>query len=118
MNGVARHGPRYRFADFVLEPRERFQASGQPLTLTPKVFGTLVLRVERAGHVVSKDERMAAPWPRGFVSESNLTRHIRAIRAVFPRRAVLSVGATNQNRDAVRARLARGATIGAGRWRS
>jgi len=48
--------------------------------LTPKVFDTLVLLVERAGHAVSKDELMTVLWPRGFVDESNLTKHIWLIR--------------------------------------
>lgn len=71
----------YRFADCELDPREhRLLVHGQPVTLTPKVFETLALLVERAGHVVSKDELMAALWPRGFVHESNLTKHIWLIR--------------------------------------
>ena len=71
----------YRFADCELDPREhRLVVRGQPVTLTPKVFETLVLLVERAGHVISKDELMAALWPRGFVHESNLTKHIWLIR--------------------------------------
>ena len=71
----------YRFAGCELDPREhRLLVHGQPVTLTPKVFETLVLLVERAGHVVSKDELMAALWPRGFVHESNLTKHIWVIR--------------------------------------
>lgn len=71
----------YRFADCELDPRERrLRAHGATVTLTPKVFDTLVLLVERAGHVVSKDELMAALWPRGFVHESNLTKHIWLIR--------------------------------------
>lgn len=71
----------YRFADCELDPREhRLLVRGQPVALTPKVFETLVLLVERAGHVVGKDELMAALWPRGFVHESNLTKHIWLIR--------------------------------------
>ena len=71
----------YRFADCELDVRERrLRVHGQPVTLTPKVFDTLVLLVERAGHVVSKDELMSALWPRGFVHESNLTKHIWLIR--------------------------------------
>ncbi|HKR76863.1 MAG TPA: winged helix-turn-helix domain-containing protein [Rhodanobacter sp.] len=71
----------YRFASCELDPREhRLLVRGQPVALTPKVFETLVLLVERAGHVVSKDELMAALWPRGFVHESNLTKHIWLIR--------------------------------------
>jgi DNA-binding winged helix-turn-helix (wHTH) protein/tetratricopeptide (TPR) repeat protein len=73
--------PIYRFAGCELDPAERrLIAHGQPVTLTPKVFDTLVLLVERAGRVVSKDELMAALWPRGFVHESNLTKHIWLIR--------------------------------------
>ena len=77
----AREQAVYRFAECELDPRERrLLVHGQPVTLTPKVFDTLVLLVERAGHVVSKDELMAALWPRGFVHESNLTKHIWLIR--------------------------------------
>lgn len=71
----------YRFASCELDPHERrLVAHGQPVSLTPKVFDTLVLLVERAGHGVSKDELMTELWPRGFVHESNLTKHIWLIR--------------------------------------
>ncbi len=73
--------PVYRFAGFTLEPAERrLSEGGKPIALTPKVFDTLVLLVERAGHVVSKDELMKLLWPRGYVDESNLTKHIWLIR--------------------------------------
>src|SRR5579871_2318247 len=73
--------PVYRFAGFTLEPAERrLSAAGKVIALTPKVFDTLVLLVERAGHVVSKDELMKLLWPRGYVDESNLTKHIWLIR--------------------------------------
>jgi DNA-binding winged helix-turn-helix (wHTH) protein/tetratricopeptide (TPR) repeat protein len=71
----------YCFAHCELDPRERrLRVHGQAVTLSPKVFDTLVLLVEHAGHVVSKDELMKAGWPRGFVHESNLTKHIWLIR--------------------------------------
>ncbi len=71
----------YRFAGCELDVHERrLLAHGQPVSLTPKVFDTLALLVERAGHAVSKDELMSALWPRGFVHESNLTKHIWLIR--------------------------------------
>ena len=73
--------PVYRFASFTLEPAERrLSAAGKAIALTPKVFDTLVLLVERAGHVVSKDELMKELWPRGYVDESNLTKHVWLIR--------------------------------------
>jgi hypothetical protein len=66
--------PVYRFAAFELEPAERrLSEAGKPIALTPKVFDTLVLLVERAGHLVSKDELLKVLWPRGYVDESNLT---------------------------------------------
>ena len=71
----------YRFGKFELDPAERrLSAVGKPIALTPKVFDTLVLLVERAGRLVSKDELMRALWPRGYVEESNLTKHIWVIR--------------------------------------
>jgi DNA-binding winged helix-turn-helix (wHTH) protein/tetratricopeptide (TPR) repeat protein/TolB-like protein len=73
--------PVYRFGGFELDPAERrLSAAGKPVALTPKVFDTLVLLVERAGRLVSKDELMRALWPRGYVEESNLTKHIWVIR--------------------------------------
>lgn len=71
----------YRFAGFELQPGERrLVQDGQPIPLTPKVFEILQLLVERAGHVISKDELLAALWPGRFVLESNLTKHIWLLR--------------------------------------
>ncbi len=71
----------YRFGQFELEPRERrLLGDGKPITLAPKVFDTLVLLVERAGRVATKDELMQALWPRGFVDEATLSNHIWQIR--------------------------------------
>lgn len=73
--------PVYRFGDFELQPRERrLTSAGNPISLTPKVFDTLVLLVEQAGHVISKDELMSALWPRGYVDEGSLSKHIWQIR--------------------------------------
>ena len=49
------------------------------------MFDTLVLLVERAGQVVTKEELMRALWPRGYVEESNLTKHIWVIRRALGR---------------------------------
>lgn len=77
----ASEDPVYRFGVFELDPREqRLLANGDPIALTPKVFETLTLLVANAGRIVGKDELMSALWPRGFVDESNLTKHIWLIR--------------------------------------
>lgn len=73
--------PRYQFAEFELEPAERrLLGNGKPIALTPKVFDTLVLLVENAGHVTRKDDLMKALWPRGYVDEATLSNHIWQIR--------------------------------------
>ena len=54
--------------------------AGESIALTPKVFDTLVFLVERAGSLVSKEELIQGVWPRGFVDESNLSKHIWLIR--------------------------------------
>lgn len=83
----AQEKPVYRFDGCELDPAERrLLVAGAAVTLTPKVFETLVLLVERAGHVVSKDELLRTLWPRGFVDESNLTKHIWLIRKALGER--------------------------------
>ena len=77
----ALENPTYRFCGFELDPAERrLSQAGNSISLTPKVFDTLVVLVRRAGHVMSKEELMQALWPRGYVDESNLTKHIWLIR--------------------------------------
>lgn len=71
----------YEFGNFRLEPDERrLLQDGQPVSLTPKTFDTLVLLVERAGHLVEKEELMKALWPESFVEEANLAQHIWMLR--------------------------------------
>ncbi len=71
----------FSFREFELDPLERrLLRAGESIALTPKVFDTLVFLVERAGRLVSKEELIQGIWPRGFVDESNLTKHIWLIR--------------------------------------
>jgi DNA-binding winged helix-turn-helix (wHTH) protein/tetratricopeptide (TPR) repeat protein len=71
----------YEFGPFRLETRERrLLKDGQPISLQPKVFDTLGLLVENAGHVVTKGELMASLWPGTSVEEGNLTKNIWLIR--------------------------------------
>jgi DNA-binding winged helix-turn-helix (wHTH) protein/tetratricopeptide (TPR) repeat protein/TolB-like protein len=71
----------FSFREFELDPVERrLLRAGESIALTPKVFDTLVFLVERAGRLVSKEELIQGVWPRGFVDESNLTKHIWLIR--------------------------------------
>ena len=71
----------YSFAEFELQPEERrLLRDGQRVPLTPKLFDMLEFLVLRGGHVVSKEELLNALWPKRFVMESNLTKHIWMLR--------------------------------------
>ena len=71
----------YQFESFQLEPEERrLTRDGELVSLTPKAFDTLVFLVERAGHLVEKEELMKALWPDSFVEESNLSQYIFTLR--------------------------------------
>ena len=48
---------RYRFGPFELQPDERrLLKGGTPVAMRPHAFDLLVVLVERAGHLVTKDE--------------------------------------------------------------
>lgn len=71
----------WEFGPFRLEARERrLLNDGKSIPLPPKVFDTLRLLVENAGHIVTKDELMASLWPDTSVEEGNLTKNIWLIR--------------------------------------
>ncbi len=56
---------------------------GQPVTLPPKDLETLLVLVERAGHIVEKEELLEKVWPGVFIEEGNLARHIFNLRQVL-----------------------------------
>ena len=71
----------YQFGRFCLDTSEQtLLLDRKPVPLPPKVLDTLTILVKRGGHVVSKDEIMAAVWGDTFVEESSLTRNISLLR--------------------------------------
>jgi DNA-binding winged helix-turn-helix (wHTH) protein/TolB-like protein/Flp pilus assembly protein TadD len=71
----------YEFGPFRLEETERLLLrEGRPVPLPPKVFETLLLLVQRSGHVVEKDEIMKVIWHDSFVEEANLTQNVFTLR--------------------------------------
>jgi Tol biopolymer transport system component/DNA-binding winged helix-turn-helix (wHTH) protein len=71
----------YRFKDFELDPAEsRLMCGGEVITLQPKVFAALLLMVESAGQLVTKQELMEALWPDAFVNEEALGQVIFKLR--------------------------------------
>ena len=57
--------------------------NGEAVTLPPKDLETLLVLVERAGHIVEKEELLERVWPGVFIEEGNLARHIFNLRQVL-----------------------------------
>jgi DNA-binding winged helix-turn-helix (wHTH) protein/tetratricopeptide (TPR) repeat protein len=78
----------YEFDEFRLDAAERvLWRDGTPVALTPKAFETLLSLVERAGHIVSKDELMRRVWHDTFVEEGNIAVNISTLRKALGTRA-------------------------------
>src|SRR5260370_10468779 len=76
--------PLYAFGSYRLDSVERvLRRDGQPVTLPPKDLETLLVLVERAGHIVEKEELLEKVWPGVFVEEGNLARHVFNLRQVL-----------------------------------
>ena len=71
----------YKFGPYLLDGAERvLLRDGLPVTLPPKDLETLLVLVERAGHIVEKEELLGKVWPGVFIEEGNLARHIFNLR--------------------------------------
>jgi DNA-binding winged helix-turn-helix (wHTH) protein/tetratricopeptide (TPR) repeat protein len=71
----------FEFGSFRLEGRERRLRKGAAsIALQPKVFDMLLLLVENAGHVLTKDDLMASLWGDTAVEEGNLAKNVWLIR--------------------------------------
>ena len=71
----------FEFGTFRLDAEQRLLFSGgQPVSLTPKAFDTLVLLVEAGGSVITKEELLHKIWPDTFVEEGSLARNISVLR--------------------------------------
>jgi DNA-binding winged helix-turn-helix (wHTH) protein/TolB-like protein/Flp pilus assembly protein TadD len=71
----------YEFGEFQLDAAERcLLRAGEPVSLTPKAFDTLLLLVSRSGHIVEKDELLREVWPDAFVEEATVAQNIFTLR--------------------------------------
>lgn len=71
----------HEFGEFRLDEKQCVLWRGlEPVPLTPKAFGVLLLLVRKTGEVISKDELMRTVWPGSFVEESNLTQTVFMLR--------------------------------------
>lgn len=76
--------PFYAFGPFRLDSENRVLVrEGAPVLLAPKVVETLLMLVERAGHLVNKDELIKRVWPEAFVEEGNLNKNIFVLRKLL-----------------------------------
>ncbi len=74
----------YRFGPFRMKPEVGVLYQGENLVpLTPKAFGVLLLLVENAGEVVSKQQILDTVWADSFVEETSLTKNISILRKLL-----------------------------------
>jgi Tol biopolymer transport system component/DNA-binding winged helix-turn-helix (wHTH) protein len=74
----------YEFGEWRLDPAEHLLSrKGSPVPLGPKVFDTLLMLVENAGRLVTKDEFMKRVWPDSFVEDLALTQNISQVRKIL-----------------------------------
>ncbi|HJT26902.1 MAG TPA: alpha/beta fold hydrolase [Pyrinomonadaceae bacterium] len=78
MNRPARF---YLFDSFRVDVNERLLfKDNREVSLTPKVFDTLLVLLENSSHVMTKKELMQQVWPDSFVEENNLAQNISILR--------------------------------------
>jgi DNA-binding winged helix-turn-helix (wHTH) protein len=71
----------YEFGPFRIDPGQKLlMREGKVVPVTPKVFETLIVLIEKRGQVVQKEELMNRLWPDTFVEEGNLTYNISTLR--------------------------------------
>lgn len=74
----------YEFGPFCVDEGERILLrDGEPMTLAPKLFETLLILAKNSGHIVEKRELMEAVWPETFVEESNLAANVSLLRKLL-----------------------------------
>ena len=71
----------FLFDGFRVDASERLLfKDNREVSLTPKVFDTLLVLLENSSHVLTKKELMEQVWPDSFVEENNLAQNISILR--------------------------------------
>lgn len=69
------------FGPYRIHPRQRLVLeAGRPLRLGQRAVEILLILLEQAGNVVSKQELIARVWPKSVVEDGNLRVHMAALR--------------------------------------
>jgi len=72
LGGALKPNHLYGFGPYRLDAEVRvLLRDGQPVILPPKDLETLPVLVERAGHIVEKEELLEKVWPGVFAEEGN-----------------------------------------------
>jgi predicted ATPase/DNA-binding winged helix-turn-helix (wHTH) protein len=83
---------RYRFGPFELQlDEQRLLRDGAVVPLRPRAFALLSVLVDRAGHLVTKDELLDRAWPKMVVEEAALHVQVSALRKVIGADAIATV---------------------------
>src|SRR6516165_4630129 len=79
-----RPGGSYQFGIFKLDVSKRvLYRSGEFVPVTPKVLETLLVLLEQAGQVVTKEEVLQRVWPDAFVEEGSISNNIFTLRKIL-----------------------------------
>src|SRR5258705_13146718 len=90
--GAVRSIEHYRFGPFELRPdNRRLLKDGATIALRPRSFDLLAALVDRAGHLVTKDELLNRVWPKTVVEEAALHVQVSALRKVLGSDAITTV---------------------------
>jgi non-specific serine/threonine protein kinase len=82
----------YRFGPFELQLDERrLLKHGTAIALRPRAFDLLAALVDRAGHLVTKDELLDRVWPKMVVEGTALRVQLSALRKVLGADAIATV---------------------------
>ena len=75
----------YEFGEFRLDADKRLltNGNGEPVSVTPRVFDTLLYLVRNSGKVIGKDELMREIWTDTIVEENNLSQNISILRRIL-----------------------------------
>ena len=91
---MASAGPsqHYRFGPFELQRDERrLLKDGATVALRPQALEVLWALIDRAGHLLTKDELMQRVWGEVVVEENTLQAHVSALRKVLGPDAIATV---------------------------
>src|SRR6185369_15132379 len=82
----------YRFGRFAVQPAERrLLAENQNIPVGPRAFDLLVALIDRAGHLVTKEELIEQVWPNLVVEENNLQVQVSALRRILGPEAIATI---------------------------